>query len=761
MALRTLFVSLGFVGLLSGAALAQPTLAVVQAGALPGEQRDILIGVTAMPGGGLVAIQVGPQGFFQFSPSVVEVVTTAPGSANGVFGRNQFSVSDVRVDSIRGIVGFKASRQGGLKNGVVVAIRVRCKREGASALTISVDVLKAQNGSDILKATKFTISQGSIQCRRFSNAAVDNPKIEEFLAPFKLGKRGGIMTYTMHADPRTLNPLTLAETSSEIITERLHASLLESPVTTEPEPAVAEAFEISPDGRTITFTLRRGIKFSDGTPVTTEDVRFTFERLIFPEEVNTRLRDALRVNGQLPKITVVDARTIRFTIPEPFVPFLAAVGQPKILPKHKLKDFDKNPKLFNTAWGVDVGVTNPSEIVGLGPYRLKKLTLGQAVEFERNPFYWKVDPNGTQLPYLDGIRQLIVPERGLDAALENFRNGLTDFLVPRPQDIAVLRRDQLDKKIDINDNIDTEIPRLEHNFWALNWDAPLGRNNKGLALRAVFRNKQFRKAMSLATDRRTIIVNFWLGVATPQFSHVGIPTDFFIGRPNVLPPEDFPNFQPSPFGFDLAAAAKILDDLKLIDTDKDGIRNITDAFLTNAKIDLSKVPPENERELEFTLETNRGNTIREQEVEHIAATLKQIGVSVKTQKIDFVTLVNKILASEYEAVRIGLTGTPDPALAATVYTCEGALHFWHLSCPTDTIETEKRVDQLYDRGARTPDLNARLPIYDEAQRLIADDVWLIHIAVPNVLLAYRTDRIANTGTDPLANDELVFRVDVK
>jgi peptide/nickel transport system substrate-binding protein len=174
-----------------------------------------------------------------------------------------------------------------------------------------------------------------------------------------------------------------------MITDR-HQKLLDGPVGAE-TGAIAEAFEVTPDRKTVTYTIRKGVKFSDGTPITSEDVRFTFENLIYPKDIATSTRDTLYCAGgkDLPTIKVIDERKISFTCDKPAaqVPF-PTTGFVEILSKKNIlklvPNVEKSPKDFNNALGVN---TKPEDIVGAGPFKLSKLDPNAVAEFVRNPFY--------------------------------------------------------------------------------------------------------------------------------------------------------------------------------------------------------------------------------------------------------------------------------------------------------------------------------------------------------------------------------------
>ncbi len=147
---------------------------------------------------------------------------------------------------------------------------------------------------------------------------------------------------------------------------------MENPITGKFEPSLAESWEIFDDNLRFVFTLREGLKWSDGQPLTVDDVVFTFNDIYLNEAIPTDYRDILRIGESraLPKVRKIDERRVEFIAPEPFAPFLGTIGLP-ILPAHvleksiKTKDQDSKPT-FLTKWGVD---TPLDQIIVNGPYK--------------------------------------------------------------------------------------------------------------------------------------------------------------------------------------------------------------------------------------------------------------------------------------------------------------------------------------------------------------------------------------------------------
>jgi peptide/nickel transport system substrate-binding protein len=547
----------------------------------------------------------------------------------------------------------------------------------------------------------------------------------------------GFYATTIIARPRTLNPITATDTASFAIIDRLHDTLLDGPTGAE-TGAIAEAFEVTPDRKTVTYTLRRGIKFNDGTPITSEDVRFTFENLLYPKDVATSLRDIMFCKGgkDLPAVKVVDERKVSFTCPEAAanVPF-PNTGFVEVLSKRNVlklaPNVERSPKDFNNVFGV---ATPAADLVGAGLFRLTRLDPNAVAEFAVNPNSWRVDEKGTQLPYLRGMRIILAPVQGLELALQQFRNGQTDFAGPRPGDIPILQSDKAAGRLPVNDDIDSGSPVFGTEFWVVSW------TTKNPTLRAAFGNKQVRQAFSHATDRASVVKNIRLGLATELYGHVSIPSPYHIERPGQKA-DVLAKWEQVKRRFDLARAAKVLDDLGIRDTNNDGIRDIPANFRNDFGAQTNPAGP-----FRFILATNVGNTLREEQIKLIASDLKKIGIEAVPTPIDFAALVDQLTVGDYEGILIGLTGGAGAASGINVYTCDGNLHFWNVNagegCKNAT-EDEKKLDALYRQLADETDEAKLRALADEAQLIFTDHLPYISISVGNGLAAYRLDTIRN------------------
>jgi ABC-type transport system substrate-binding protein len=414
-----------------------------------------------------------------------------------------------------------------------------------------------------------------------------------------------------------------------------------------------------------------------------------------------------------------------------------------------------SPELFNNTWSLG---TPASEFVGLGPYRFVRYDVDQQVILERNPYYWKVDPNGVQLPYFDQFVFLIVPD--LNTAFLKFKSGETDVFAPRPTDwpllmegVKDLQKDCVQRSQDLTICFNTvnnwkllkDGPTFGETYLAFNQDVEKVDPNKPFykALQAVFRSVQFRRAMAHAIDKESIIENIYNGLAIPQWSPVSIPSPYYDKS------ESFTKYE-----YSLQRAAQLLDEIGLKDIDGDGVRNITDEFLKNfadpedRPTDLTPFGPEKDRELEFTLATNSGNQIREKIVSLLVNDFAKIGVKADARPVDFNALVNQLTTSTFEAMVLGLTGSPEPNNGSNVWKTNGRLHFWRYSSKENPPAWEKRVDELFDLGATTFDDEEVKRIYKEFQQIVSENLPYIYLVNQQFLYASKAGLGNNENFKP-------------
>ncbi|MFH0964652.1 MAG: ABC transporter substrate-binding protein, partial [Planctomycetota bacterium] len=184
-------------------------------------------------------------------------------------------------------------------------------------------------------------------------------------APYtpKIGEPGGTLVLSSISSPKSFNPILQKEASSSVVTGFIFSGLTRTNgATLLPEPDLAESWRVSEDGLVYTFTLRDGLRWSDGQPLTADDVKFTFD-LIYDPDIPNSASDVFSIGGKHFQVEALDDRRVRFTLPTPFAPFLRGMSQ-EIVPRHVLEKSWKDGA-FNSTWGVN---TPPGKMVGSGPF---------------------------------------------------------------------------------------------------------------------------------------------------------------------------------------------------------------------------------------------------------------------------------------------------------------------------------------------------------------------------------------------------------
>ncbi|MEO0407656.1 MAG: ABC transporter substrate-binding protein [Cyanobacteria bacterium P01_A01_bin.135] len=519
------------------------------------------------------------------------------------------------------------------------------------------------------------------------------------------------------SDPKTFNYILSQEVTS--IFGLMYEGLLEeNGITGELELAQAEDMEISEDDRRIVFTLREGLRWSDGEPYTVDDIVFTYNELYFNPAIPSGLADNMRIGpeGKFPTVTKLDERRVEFLVPEPFAPFIRYAGGLVILPKHLLADtvtdmnMEGNPQFLST-WGTD---TDPTKIVGNGPYRMVSYAPGQRIIFERNPYYWQGTEAEPQ-PYIERFVLQIV--ESTDAQLLQFRSGALDLVGVSPENFALLKREE-----DRGDfSIYEDGPRPGTNFFGFNLNQA-SRNGEPLVdpvKSAWFTNPDFRRAIAYAIDRDTMINNIFQGLGEPQTSPISVQSPYYLS-PEAGDIETYP--------YSVETARELLTGARFTYTDDGTLQD------------------EDGNRVRFTLITNSGNKIREAIGAQIKRDLLDIGIQVDFQPIAFNTLVGKLTDTlDWECFILGFSGGVEPNSGGNVWKVDGTLHTFNQSAlpgqpPLEgrvIYDWEQQINDLYVQGAQELDEEKRKAIYAQTQQLTQEYLPFVYLINPLSLGAVR------------------------
>ena len=169
-----------------------------------------------------------------------------------------------------------------------------------------------------------------------------------------VGKLGGtLVASTIGEGPKTFNPFNSRDNISSQMSDIMYDGLLTTnPYTGEVIPKLAKSFEVN--GTEYLIKLRKGLKWSDGKPITADDVVFTWKDIVFAGIGNTSVRDSIVIDGKLPTVEKIDDYTVKFITPEPFAPFLRMLSNP-IAPKHVFESaVKKGNAYFDTFLSTDI-----------------------------------------------------------------------------------------------------------------------------------------------------------------------------------------------------------------------------------------------------------------------------------------------------------------------------------------------------------------------------------------------------------------------
>lgn len=515
--------------------------------------------------------------------------------------------------------------------------------------------------------------------------ALSKPKVAAN-AP-EIGKFGGTYIVAQISDPRTFNPIVVQDTASGAVTNAFSDGLVEQNyITGEIEPALAESWTVSQDGRTWVFTLRDQLLWSDGRPVTIDDVVFSLDA-IFTQGVDTSFRDLLTFKGERVAWRKLDARRIQFQTPRSQPPiglFLRFIGFP-VVPKHKLADaLAKGGQEFSRTWGVNA---TARDIVGTGPFTFQSFTPGQRVIMLRNSRHWKVDKRGQRLPYL--TRYVIQTVPNTDAARLRFLAGEIDQYGARPREFAELKQQERQGNFTIHDGPET----FSREFLVLNQNAAGVKPPK----LTWFQDVRFRRALAHAIDQNTIIQQVYAGRATAPTSDISVGNKLLY------------NTTLRPYPYNVERAQQMLAEA--------GYRKGADGLLRDPQGNV----------VEFNIATNSGNQDREAIGNLVRQDFVKLGMRVTFAPESFPSLVGKLTGTyNWEAIIIGFTGGIEHGTARNLWLSSGDLHMWNPKQAQPATQWEAQVDQIFEQIAAEVDLNKRKALYNQFQHIVYDNLPMLY-----------------------------------
>ncbi len=487
---------------------------------------------------------------------------------------------------------------------------------------------------------------------------------------------GAQLRFCLRSEPKTLNPVLVADDASDTIRYLTGGVLMRlNRQTQQLEPGLATSWKVSDNGKTISFKLRQNVSFSDGTPFSAEDVVYTMQQLMDPT-LHSPTGDAFR-SGEGKVVTqVMSKNQVTVTFPAP------VVGLDKLFDQVAIMSA-KSPK---------------KEMAVLGSYYVAENKAGAYLILKRNPNYWKHDPTGVQLPYIDSVRLDIQQNR--DMEMLRLVRGEIDF-------VNSVDAEYYDKLVAQAPNLayDAGVSLDSEQMWFNQVPtSPLPAYKK-----AWFTSTNFRRAISQSINRADLARVVFRGHARPAVSWVSPANQFWFNT----------RLQPHPF--DQKSALQVLA--------QDGFH-----------MQNGTLHDRDGHAVEFSVITNAGNKDRERMATMIQQDLAGIGIRLNIVTLDFPSLIERIARSfDYEACLLGLVNDDlDPNSQMNVWLSSAENHQWNPSQKTPATAWEAEIDGLMRAQASTLDLKKRKQAIDRVQEIVWQQEPFIYLVNKNAMSAVST-----------------------
>jgi peptide/nickel transport system substrate-binding protein len=529
-------------------------------------------------------------------------------------------------------------------------------------------------------------------------------------------RRGGEIIYRVSSAPATFNYTQISDDISSIVSFYLIGGrLIEFDHKDQRYvPGLAESWQRLDDGKTVELTLRDGIKFSDGHPITAEDVIFTLRAIYDERTASPIFRDAMMIGKGQIEATIPDGtdgqsgRRLRMVFPDVVASPESYLSNLAVLPRHIL-EADFNRGALRDAYGL---TSDPSRIVTSGPFAVESATPGERVTLRRNPHYWKKDEAGAPLPYLD--RLVIEVIKDANNAFTRLRQGSLDVYDKlRPADYAELHSQPGVTQVqDSGPGL-----QIDHLWFNLNSAVLKGQPVVNPVKRAWFNDKKFRLAVSCAIDRQTIASITLQGLATPL--------NGFVSPGN----RNWVDTELPPIAYNLERSRTILRDAGFITRGSQDRPELYDA--RGNRVGLTLIVPSSSQPLKDMAIVIQGD-------------LAQLGIMMQVAQLDPGDLQRRISESyDYDACLLVATVTdPDPSTYVNFLRSDSPLCRWRQKQSRPATVWEARINDLLAEQAREMNPDRRRADFNEIQRLLAEQLPVIPIVARHAPVA-ANQRVGN------------------
>ena len=485
--------------------------------------------------------------------------------------------------------------------------------------------------------------------------------------------QGGELHFCLRSEPKTFDPLKVEDDASVSIRYLTGGVLIRMNRQTQAlEPELAQSWKVSKDGRQITFKLRSGISFSDGTPFSAEDVAYTVQQLMDPA-LHSPTGDAFRSGPGNVETKIISPTQIAITFPAPVAGLDRQFDQVAILSAHSAK----------------------KEMAVLGPFMVADYKPGSTLLLKRNPNYWKSDAQGRKLPYLDSIRLDIQSNR--DVEMLRFKRGEVDL-------INTLEPEYFDK-------LAATSPQLVHDAGASldteqMWFNQVAKSPLPAYKKNWFRSANFRRAISQAINREDLSRIVFHGHAQPAVGPISPANKFWFDA----------KLRPETYSSDNALKALQSEGFRLENgtlKDRDG-NAVVFSLVTNAGNKYRE----------------RMAVLIQDDLQKIG-----IHVNVVTLDFPSL-IERMTQTFDYEAILLGLTNVGlDPNEQMNVWLSSSENHQWNPQEKAPETAWEAEIDKQMRAQASSSDAKKRKESFDRVQEIAVEQAPFIYLVNKNALSA--------------------------
>ncbi len=483
----------------------------------------------------------------------------------------------------------------------------------------------------------------------------------------------------------------------------------------EPMPNIAKSWEWSEDGKQLTMHLIEGAKWSDGVPFTADDVMFTWDGYIQDPLVNApRSKDAWSWNGEYATLEKVDDFTVKFTFPvvTPYDAFyLMNEGNFDVEPAHILKPLHPKWSTANPAPSykdfTNALAPDNLPLVTMGPWVVTEYKTDELMIMRRNPYYWKVDEAGNQLPYLDEVQYRKGPS-GIGRDLCTIAGDCDHMNLENPSTYvqAMTAAQAPDSTFNVNWGPEVLGYGVIFNY-AVNFG--IVDKDRDVAVRELFRDLRFRQAVSYATDRDGIAQSIMKG----PFLR-GWAGGLYPGAP------DFDKDAVVYYPYDVASANILLDEIGLKDTNGDGVREWTTGPMSGQPVVVQLGASQDAKETQSVAEA-------------IVNQWGSIGIKVNMKVIDSQTWTETKAAGTWDLYvlrnekEFALPFTNPTGIAPITHNFQ-----WHSdteAVPREILPFEQQLVDIVNTYKGTYDVAGRKELMTEYNHIFTENVYQMGVFV--------------------------------